>query len=70
MRGEASARPEPRNLPAGGRRVPPRWYARTLPRARREVIVGAGHLANLERPEVFNTLLRDFLNDVAKFLPA
>lgn len=39
-------------------------YARTLPRARREIITGAGHLANLERPDVFNALLRDFLKDV------
>lgn len=36
-------------------------YARTLPLARREILAGAGHLANLERPEAFNTLLRDFL---------
>ena len=36
-------------------------YARTLPRARREIIAGAGHLANLERPEEFNALLREFL---------
>ena len=36
-------------------------YARTLPRARREIIADAGHLANLERPDVFNGLLRDFL---------
>ena len=35
-------------------------YARTLPRARREVIIGAGHLCNLERPEVFNALLGEF----------
>lgn len=36
-------------------------YARTLPRARREIIAGAGHLANLERPDEFNALLREFL---------
>ena len=36
-------------------------YARTLPRARREIIHGAGHLANIERPEEWNALLRDFL---------
>ncbi len=39
-------------------------YARTLPRARREIIPGAGHLANLERPDVFNGLLRDFLKNL------
>ena len=36
-------------------------YARTLPRARREIIHGAGHLANIERAEEWNALLRDFL---------
>jgi 3-oxoadipate enol-lactonase len=36
-------------------------YARTLPRARREIIQGAGHLANIERPDEWNALLRDFL---------
>ena len=36
-------------------------YARTLPRARREIIQGAGHLANVERPMEWNALLRDFL---------
>ena len=35
-------------------------YAKTLPRARREIIAGAGHLVNLERPEEFNALLREF----------
>jgi 3-oxoadipate enol-lactonase len=39
-------------------------YARTLPHARREIISGAGHLANLERPDVFNALLRDFLTGI------
>jgi pimeloyl-ACP methyl ester carboxylesterase len=36
-------------------------YAKTLPRARREVLKRAGHLANLEQPAEFNTLLREFL---------
>jgi 3-oxoadipate enol-lactonase len=36
-------------------------YARTLPRARREIIPGAGHLANIERSAEWNALLRDFL---------
>lgn len=36
-------------------------YARTLPKARREIIQGAGHLANIERPEEWNALLRGFL---------
>lgn len=36
-------------------------YARTLPRARREIVHGAGHLANVEQPDVWNELLREFL---------
>ena len=36
-------------------------YAHCLPRARREIIGGAGHLVNLERPDAFNALLRNFL---------
>ena len=39
-------------------------YARTLPRARREIIQGAGHLANIERSDEWNALLRDFLKTV------
>ena len=35
--------------------------ADALPGARLEVVPKAGHLANLERPEVFNRLLTDFL---------
>jgi pimeloyl-ACP methyl ester carboxylesterase len=36
--------------------------ARAIPGARHEVIAGAGHLAPLERPEEFRSLLLDFLN--------
>lgn len=32
-----------------------------IPRSRLEVIAGAGHLTNLERPAAFNHLLREFL---------
>ena len=39
-------------------------YARTLPRARREIIQAAGHLANIERADQWNALLRDFLKDI------
>ncbi len=35
-------------------------YSQALPRARREIIQGAGHLPNVERPELFNALLRAF----------
>jgi pimeloyl-ACP methyl ester carboxylesterase len=36
--------------------------ARLLPRARREVIPGAGHLAPLETPELFRELVLGFLD--------
>lgn len=36
-------------------------YARALPRARREIIQAAGHLPNIERPDEFNAMLREFL---------
>ena len=39
-------------------------YARALPRARREIVQNAGHLANVERPIQWNALLRDFLRDI------
>ncbi|MFO0881680.1 MAG: alpha/beta fold hydrolase [Gemmataceae bacterium] len=35
--------------------------ARAIPNARQVVIPGAGHLANLEAPEAFNTALRSFV---------
>lgn len=35
--------------------------ARGMPNARREIVTGAGHLVNLERPELFNEVLRTFL---------
>lgn len=38
--------------------------AEQLPDARLEVIPGAGHLANLEEPELFSAVLRDFLTGV------
>ena len=39
-------------------------YARTLPRARRGSSKTTGRLANVERPEQWNALLRDFLKDI------
>jgi 3-oxoadipate enol-lactonase len=35
-----------------------------LPRARRVVIAGAGHVVNLEKPESFNEALRRFLSEI------
>jgi 3-oxoadipate enol-lactonase len=39
-----------------------RRLAATLPRARFEIIPAAGHVANLDNPEAFNRLLREFLS--------
>jgi pimeloyl-ACP methyl ester carboxylesterase len=40
-----------------------RILARTLPRASLCTIPGAGHMANLERPERFNDCLLEFLRN-------
>ena len=39
-------------------------YAKALPKVRREIIQGAGHLLMVERPEELNAILRDFLKSV------
>ena len=36
-------------------------YAKALPRARREIIQGVGHLGKIEAADVFNDLGRAFL---------
>lgn len=36
-------------------------YARAMPRARREIVQGAGHHVSIEAPDAFNDLLRSFL---------
>ena len=36
--------------------------AKKIPGARLEVIAGAGHAANLDRPEAFNRVLLGFLD--------
>jgi len=41
-----------------------RAYAAALPRARLEVIPGAHHAVPLEKPDEFNRLLQEFLNDM------
>jgi 3-oxoadipate enol-lactonase len=38
--------------------------AKKIPGARLEVIAGAGHSSNLDRPEAFNRVLRDFLTSL------
>jgi pimeloyl-ACP methyl ester carboxylesterase len=39
-------------------------YAKGLPRARREIVQGVGHLVNLEAAEVFNEMYRLFLKSL------
>jgi pimeloyl-ACP methyl ester carboxylesterase len=36
--------------------------AKAIPGARFEIVPGAGHVANLENPEVFNRAFADFLS--------
>jgi pimeloyl-ACP methyl ester carboxylesterase len=58
----------PTLLIAGERDVPSREATRELeallPHATRVVIPGAGHVANLEKPESFNEALRGFLSGI------
>ena len=42
--------------------------ARLVPGARMELVEGAGHLANLERPDAFNTLVNAFIRGVDSHL--
>ena len=42
--------------------APSEYMAKKIPGARLEVIPGAGHSSNLDQPEVFNRVLRDFLD--------
>ncbi len=39
-------------------------YAKALPKVRREIIQGAGHVLMVERPDELNAILRDFLKSV------
>jgi pimeloyl-ACP methyl ester carboxylesterase len=41
--------------------APARYMAARIPGARLEVVEGAGHMANLDRPEAFDRVLLDFL---------
>jgi pimeloyl-ACP methyl ester carboxylesterase len=41
--------------------APCEYMAKKIPGARLEVIPGAGHSSNLDQPEAFNRVLRDFL---------
>jgi pimeloyl-ACP methyl ester carboxylesterase len=42
--------------------APSEYMAKKIPGARLEVIPGAGHSSNLDQPEIFNRVLRDFLD--------
>jgi 3-oxoadipate enol-lactonase len=37
-----------------------------IPNARMQVIAGAGHLTNLEKPDEFNRLVGDFLDEIER----
>ena len=41
--------------------APSEYMAKKIPGARLEVIAGAGHSSNLDQPDAFNRMLRDFL---------
>ena len=49
--------------------APSEYMAKKIPGARLEVIPGAGHSANLDQPEIFNRVLRDFLAIAAPSFP-
>ena len=44
--------------------APCEYMAKKIPGARLEVIVGAGHSSNLDQPDAFNGVLRDFLDNL------
>ena len=44
--------------------APCEYMAKKIPGARLEVIRDAGHSSNLDQPEAFNRVLRDFLDSV------
>ena len=44
--------------------APCEYMAKKIPGARLEVVAGAGHSANLDQPEAFNRVLRDFLDSL------
>ena len=44
--------------------APSEYMAKKIPGARLEVIAGAGHSSNLDQPEAFNRVLRDFLGNL------
>jgi len=44
------------------------YMAARIPGARKVVVEGAGHVANLDRPDAFNEVVREFLKDNARAL--
>lgn len=42
--------------------APCEYMARKIPGARLEIIRGAGHMSNVDQPEAFNRVVRDFLD--------
>jgi pimeloyl-ACP methyl ester carboxylesterase len=44
--------------------APSEYMAKKIPGARLAVIAGAGHSANLDQPEAFNRVVREFLDSL------
>jgi pimeloyl-ACP methyl ester carboxylesterase len=44
--------------------APSEYMAKKIPGARLAVIPGAGHSSNLDQPEIFNRVLRNFLDQL------
>jgi len=44
--------------------APSEYMAKKIPGARLEVVPGAGHSSNLDQPDIFNRVLRDFLDQL------
>lgn len=44
--------------------APSRDLARALPRAKLAIIEGAGHVVNIQKAELFNSLMNDFLREI------
>ena len=45
-------------------RVPTDYMANKIPNARKVILAGAGHAANIDQPQAFNAAVREFLDDL------
>ena len=51
-------------IPGSGKTILANEIANEIPGAKLEIITGAGHLSNIEQPEIFNSKVIKFLNDL------